>query len=194
MFARSPSSSPPGSRHGGPVAGDGGSPQTAGRSVCSRVAGINESRQKAGSLAAPQAGCDLCVECRSRTCGRALAGAELRKRQKPGIPPPRARDEPQRTGRLGIPDAIAAADRVVFLRDKGDHPQVQRRFDLTRNMVGRRTGLCMMSGAKEIPSRQDILRHLPGGFRELLHGLPEPGGSHSGPGIETLKKQLSTPG
>ena len=28
---------------------------------------------------------------------------------------------------------------VVFLRDRGDHPQVQRRFDLTRNLVRRRT-------------------------------------------------------
>jgi len=79
---------------------------------------------------------------------------------------------------------------VVFLRDKGDHPQVQRRFDLTRNMVGRRTGLCMMSGAKEIPFSPGYSPSSAWGFRELLHGLPEPGGSHSGPGHRDSEKTV----
>jgi glucose/mannose-6-phosphate isomerase len=31
---------------------------------------------------------------------------------------------------------------VIFLRDQGDHPQVQRRFDLTREIVMRAAGAC----------------------------------------------------
>jgi glucose/mannose-6-phosphate isomerase len=30
---------------------------------------------------------------------------------------------------------------VVFLRDRADHPQVQRRFDLTKEMIGMRTSV-----------------------------------------------------
>jgi len=38
------------------------------------------------------------------------------------------------------PEEILRGIGVVLLRDKGDHPQVQRRFDLTRELIGDKAG------------------------------------------------------
>ena len=39
-----------------------------------------------------------------------------------------------------LPEAAVKNVGVVFLRDKGDHPQVQRRFDLTREIIAGKAG------------------------------------------------------
>jgi glucose/mannose-6-phosphate isomerase len=38
------------------------------------------------------------------------------------------------------PEEILSRIGVVLLRDKGDHPQIQRRFDLTRELIGDKAG------------------------------------------------------
>ena len=40
-----------------------------------------------------------------------------------------------------LPDRLLQQIGVVFLRDRADHPQVQRRFDLTKEMIGMRTSV-----------------------------------------------------
>jgi glucose/mannose-6-phosphate isomerase len=40
-----------------------------------------------------------------------------------------------------LPEQLLERIGAVFLRDKGDHPQVQRRFDLTRELVARKAGV-----------------------------------------------------
>ncbi len=40
-----------------------------------------------------------------------------------------------------LPEPVLEHIGVIFLRDRGDHPQVQRRFDFTREIVARRAGV-----------------------------------------------------
>jgi len=84
---------------------------------------------------------------------------------------------------------------VVFLRDKGDHPQVQRRFDLTRNMVGRRTGIVhdVWSEGDSLLARIFSVICL-GDFVSFYMACLNQVDPTPVPVIETLKKQLSTPG
>ncbi len=39
------------------------------------------------------------------------------------------------------PDDVLKKIGVILLRDKGDHPQVQRRFDLTRELIENKAGV-----------------------------------------------------
>ncbi len=40
-----------------------------------------------------------------------------------------------------LPEPVLEKIGVIFLRDRGDHPQVQRRFDFTRQIVARKAGV-----------------------------------------------------
>lgn len=65
---------------------------------------------------------------------------------------------------------------VLFLRDKQDHPRVQIRMDITKEIIARQTEHCtdVLERRKE-PACPYVLTAVPGRLGELLHGDPPRG-------------------
>ena len=61
---------------------------------------------------------------------------------------------------------------VVMLRDKGDHPQIQRRFDLTRDLIAGKAGTVHEVWSEgNIASGPSPFRNISGRFCEPVSGV-----------------------
>jgi glucose/mannose-6-phosphate isomerase len=91
-----------------------------------------------------------------------------------------------------LPEPVLSQIGVVLLRDREDHPQVQRRFDLTRELIRKRAGLVkeIWTSGRSLLARLFSTAYL-GDFVSLYLAYLNSVDPTPVAVIETLKKELS---